>query len=179
MLEADAASLWDQDKLPAFAIFKADQKKFYLATFPDRCIQQAASNSLVNSRLSQDVQNKRQRQPFLCPCGPTASGLCKKSSNFLLLSLTRAMTEVVYIAHGRGRGRGKRKVNRSPKSKVSWWKKGFRQCQFLRSNKRLSCFYSDFPSELHPYLVWLCIAAPVLRVPHWTAASALKKCRAG
>lgn len=27
MLEKDAASLWDQDKLPAFAIFKAEQEK--------------------------------------------------------------------------------------------------------------------------------------------------------
>lgn len=150
MLEADAASLWDQDKLPAFAIFKADQKKFYLAAFPDRCIQQAASNSLVNSRLSQDVQNKRQRQPFLCPCGPTASGLCKKSSSLLLLSLTRATTEVVYIAHGRGRGRGKRKVNRSPKSKVSWWKKRFRQCRFFTQQQEAQLFWFWFPIRTTP-----------------------------
>lgn len=62
------------------------------------------------------------------PYGTTASGLCKKSSSFLLLSLTRARTGAVYIANSRGRGRGRRKVNRSPKSKVSWWKKRFKQC---------------------------------------------------
>lgn len=69
MLEKDAASLWDQDKLPAFAIFKAEQGKnkinFYPDTFPDRCTQQAASNSSVNRRMSQGAQNKRKRQPFL------------------------------------------------------------------------------------------------------------------
>lgn len=159
-LEEDAASLWDQDKLPAFAIFKADQKNFYPDPFPDRCTQQAASNISVNPRLSQDAQNKRKRQHFLFPYGPTTSGLCRKSSSFLLLPLTRARTEVVYIAHSRGRGRGRTKVNKSPKSKVSWWKKGFRHRRLLRSNKRLSCFDSDFPSQLHLYLEWLRIAAP-------------------
>jgi len=116
-----------------------------------------ASNILVDPRLSQDAQNKRKRQSFLFPSGSTASGLCRKSSSFLLLSLTRARTEVVYIAHGRGRSR--RKENRSPKSKVSWWKKGFRQSQLLHSSKTLSCFDSGCPLELHPYLGWLCIAA--------------------
>lgn len=84
MLEEEAASLWDQDKLPAFAIFKADQKKCYPDTHPDRCTQQAASNSLVNPRLSWDAQNKRKRrkrQPSLFPYGPTASGLYRKRSS--------------------------------------------------------------------------------------------------
>lgn len=74
------------------------------------------SNSLANPRLSQDVQNKRKRQPFLSPYGPPAPGLCRKSSSSLLLSLTRVRTEVVYIDNGRGRSRGRRKGNRSLKS---------------------------------------------------------------
>lgn len=80
ILEEEAASLWDQDKLPAFAIFKADQKKCYPDTHRDRCTQQAASNTLVNPRLSWDAQNKRKRQPSLFPYGPTASGLYKNRS---------------------------------------------------------------------------------------------------
>lgn len=74
------------------------------------------------------LRTKGRGSLFFFPYGTTASGLCKKSSSFLLLSLTRARTGAVYIANSRGRGRGRRKVNRSPKSKVSWWKKGFKQC---------------------------------------------------
>lgn len=106
-------------------------------------------SSLVNPRLSQDVQNKRKRQSFLFHYGPTAPSLYRKNSSFLLLSLTRARTEVVYIAHGKERGRGRRKVNRNPNSKVRWWKKGFRQRQFLHSNKKLHCFDS-FPISYIP-----------------------------
>lgn len=44
---------------------KKNKIKFYPDTFPDRCTQQAASNSSVNRRMSQGAQNKRKRQPFL------------------------------------------------------------------------------------------------------------------
>lgn len=144
MLEEEAASLWDQDKLPAFAIFKADKKKCYLDTHPDRCTQQAASNSLVSPRLSWDAQ-----QPSLFSYGPTASGLYKKRSS---LPITRTRTEIIYIANGRRRGRGRRKGNRNLKSKGSWWKTGFRRCH---SNKKLSCFGSDFPLPQNCILVWV------------------------
>lgn len=100
------------------------------------------------------LRTKGRGSLFFFPYGTTASGLCKKSSSFLLLSLTRARTGAVYIANSRGRGRGRRKVNRSPKSKVSWWKKGFKQCWLLYCNKRLSCFDSDFPLA-HCYIpIW-------------------------
>lgn len=111
------------------------------------------SNSLVNSGLPQDVQNKRKRQPFLFPYGPPAPGLCRKSSSFLLLSLTRAGTEVVYIDNGRGRSRGRRKGKRSPKSKVSWWKKGFRHCQLTQQQEAL-LFDSEFPLAPSYFLIW-------------------------
>lgn len=135
--EEDAASLWYQDKRPAFATFKAEQKNPYPDTFPYRHTQQAAGNSSVNLWMSRDAQNKRKRQPLLFPYGTTVSDLYKKNSSFLLLSLTRARTEAVYIANSRRRGRGRRKVNRNPKSKDSWWKKRFRQCWAYTATRSL------------------------------------------
>lgn len=158
MLEKDAASLWDQDKLPAFAIFKAEQEKkkkkitqtHFQTDAPSK--QQATARSIGGCHRV--LRTKGRGSLFFFPYGTTASGLCKKSSSFLLLSLTRARTGAVYIANSRGRGRGRRKVNRSPKSKVSWWKKGFKQCWLLYCNKRLSCFDSDFPLA-HCYIpIW-------------------------
>lgn len=113
--------------------------------------QQATARSIGGCHR---VLRTKGRGSLFFPSSTTASGLCKKSSSFLLLSLTRARTGAVYIANSRGRGRGRRKVNRSPKSKVSWWKKRFKQCWLLYCNKRLSCFDSDFPLA-HCYIpIW-------------------------
>lgn len=131
--EEDAVSLWDQDKLAAFATFKANQKKLYPDTFPYRHTQQAAARSICGCH----GMLRTKEQPFLFPYGTTVSGLCKKNSFFLLLSLTRARTEAVYIANSRRRSISRRKVNRNPKSKDSWWKKRLRQCWIYTATRGL------------------------------------------
>lgn len=67
----------------------------------------------------------------------------KKKRNSLPITDKNQDWSCLYSQYkGRRRGRGRRKGNGNLKSKVSWWKKGFRQCH---SNKKLSCFGSDFP----------------------------------
>lgn len=99
-------------------------RKSFTQTFPYRHTQQAAARSICGCH----GMLRTKEQPFLFPYGTTVSGLCKKNSFFLLLSLTRARTEAVYIANSRRRSISRRKVNRNPKSKDSWWKKRLRQC---------------------------------------------------
>lgn len=171
MLEEEAASLWDQDKPTAFAIFKADQKKCYPDTYLDRCTQQAASNSLVNPRLSWHAQNKRKRQPSLFPYGPTASDLHKKRSSLPITDKNQdwGCLNCQWQKEGWGQEKGKGEF----KEQSQLVEEGV---QTMPQKQEAQLFWPWFPitSKLHPCLGWLCIAVLVLWAPHLTIASALK-----
>lgn len=155
MPEEDAASFWNQDKLPAFAIFKSDQNiqtfSRQMNTQTDACRKQQATESILGCHRM--LRTKRRDGLFFFLTVLLHLVCAKRAA--LLLSLTRARAEVVYTAIDRGRGRGRGRMgSRSPNSKVSWGKKAFRQCQFIHSNKKLRCFDSDFPLAQSYISIW-------------------------
>lgn len=136
---------------------------------PDRCTQQAASNSLVNPRLSWDAQNKRKRQPSLFPYGPTAPGLYKKRrlSSYHWQEPSCLNNSSCLHCQWQKEGWGRRKGNENLKSKVSWWKKGFRK---WHSNRKLGCSGSNFSLPQSYIPVW---DSHGLQSPHTSSHSCI------